>query len=98
MKRVLGSPLPKATSTHKSRQEAAFVVGAHQGTVAEALPYPLTFHQGVRLAPSATAIGATVDEDVDVFGQVYVVVFPLVGGDNQRTVFGRDDGGNAVVL
>ena len=42
-------------------------------------------------------VGTSVNQNIDILGQVHVVVFPLVGGDNQRTVFGRDDGGDAVV-
>ena len=73
-------------------------MGVHQGAVAETLPHPLTFDEGVRLAPSATAVGASINQNVNVFRQVVDVVFPLVGGHHKRAVLGCDDSRNAVVL
>ena len=96
--RVVGPRLPETHAAHEDGNESAILVGANQGAVAEAVPHTRTLCKGQRLTPRATTIRAAVDEDVNILGQVSVVVLAFVGGHNQRTVVRRNDGWDAVVL
>lgn len=72
----------EAVPTYKHTNHVA-ILTHHQGGVAEAVLAACPLGNGDRLAPGAAVVGAAARHDVDVLGQVGLVVFPAVADDEQ---------------
>ena len=94
---VRGGGVPQAGAAHEAGDEAVVVVAPCQGAVAEAVVHARAQGDGEGVAPSVSAVEAAVAHDVDVLGEVTLVVLAFVGDGHDAAVFGGDDRRDAVV-
>ncbi len=82
--------------SHKHTHYVA-ILTHHQSRVAEAVLAARTLGNGDRLAPGPAVVGAAARHNVDVLGQVGLVVFAAVAGDEEGAVRQTADGRDAPV-
>ena len=86
----------KTVPSHKHTHHVA-ILTHHQSRVAEAVLAARTLGNGDGLAPCAAVVGAAARDDVDVLGEVGLVVFAAVAGDEEGAVGQAADSRNAPV-
>ena len=86
----------ESVASHKDAYNVA-VVAHHEGGIAEAVLAAGALGDGDGLTPCEAVVGAAARDDVDVFGQVGLVVFAAVAGDEECAVGQAADGGDAPI-